>query len=178
MNKLNVVTDQKLTIQKIVHKTHQENVLVKNICHETGTLSDGFNYEYVGDLVFDSSHSFFFEHERHHIPGLLLIEAGRQNSMAITHKFLDIPIAYSFIMNELNSKFKNFAQIEGPIKIYSSVSKQYSKSGRMAKCNIIGKMVQNGHVIIEGDGSFDIIPNRILKRIEDATFKKKNPTLN
>lgn len=160
------------TIKNLVHKADDKNVVITDLRQESGFLDNGFRYDYISDLVVDTSHNFFFEHERRHIPGLLLIEAVRQNAIAITHKFLCVPLTMSFILNEFNNTFPNFAQLGYPARIYTHILKQELKSDRIASYVMEVRAVQNGLDIIRTKGSFSITTDDVVKRLENIALRK------
>lgn len=169
---VNPIQTEEPAITNLVHKVNEKNVFITDLRQESGVLGDGFMYDYISDLVVDTSHNFFFEHERRHIPGLLLIEAVRQNAMAITHKFLNVPLTMSFILNEFNNAFPNFAQIGYPAMIYTCISKREAKSDRFVNFMMEIRAVQNGLDIIRTKGTFSVTTDEVVKRLESIALRK------
>lgn len=155
-----------LTEQKMAHKTNKENVFIDNLIEESGALNNGFQYQYKSNFKACLNHSFFFEHERNHIPGLMLIEAGRQNSLIISHKFLKVPIHTSFIMNNISFDFFKVAHLYKSIKVYTSVEVIKNSKNRIIEYIHEAYMIQNENEIAKAKGSFMVLPNTVLKKLE------------
>lgn len=88
---------------KDVHKDDGENLLLEQ-------LSQLDECNYILSIAKRTSHSFFYEHPKDHVPGLYLIEAARQAPVAICHHFLGIDFSKPFILNDLQVQFSNFAE--------------------------------------------------------------------
>ena len=88
---------------KDVHKDYAENLLLEQ-------LSQLDECNYILTIAKQTSHRFFYEHPKDHVPGLYLIEAARQAPVAICHHFLGIDFSKPFILNDLQVQFSNFAE--------------------------------------------------------------------
>ncbi len=63
------------------------------------------------------THNYFFEHPNEHVPGLMLIEAVRQFSIACCHLFGKVPLTgVSFLLSSMDSNFQSFLEVNFPIK--------------------------------------------------------------
>lgn len=154
--------------QELVHKNEKENVLMANLSQESGDYKNEFNYEFTSDLIVDLEHSFFFEHERGHIPGLLLIEAARQNGMAIAHKYVNIPLNMSFIMNEFKCEFCGFGSLHKPVKLLGRIIENEIVSKRKIKLSMEAIMIQDNNKILYAKGDFLALPDLVLQRFETS----------
>src|SRR5258707_3015090 len=81
----------------LVHKRHDENVFVSRLQR----VLEGDEDVFATQFVLDPGHSFFFEHPLDHIPGLMLVEAGRQAATAASHLFYGVPRNPVFLLRGL-----------------------------------------------------------------------------
>jgi len=157
-----------LSDKELTHKRNKENVLIANPRREEGVLTCGFRYQYVTDMIVNQSHSFFFEHERGHIPALMLIEAARQSSLALVHKFLEIPLSKEFIMHNINCDFPSYASLHFPIKIFMSMDNDELSSRSKRRIPLDSRAVQCGRIILNASGNCSIVSKRIVRKMEEV----------
>ncbi|MCO5168137.1 MAG: hypothetical protein M9894_17480 [Planctomycetes bacterium] len=60
-------------------------------------------------------HPFFFEHEVDHLPGLYLLEAGRQVALVAARRRVDLPARPATAACAFRVRFDGFAEKEGPV---------------------------------------------------------------
>lgn len=94
--------------RRLVHKHFDKNVLVAR----TASLS---SHLFIAEITQDIAHEYYYEHAQDHVPGLYMIEAARQAATAIVHQFYDVPYGYKFILNDLQSSFSGFAELNAPL---------------------------------------------------------------
>ncbi len=94
-----------------VHKDHPENLLLEQL-----TQQDECNY--ILKIANSTTHSFFYEHPKDHVPGLYLIEAARQAPVAICHHYLGVDFTKPFILNDLQVQFSNFAETDTDLHMH------------------------------------------------------------
>lgn len=64
----------------------------------------------------DTRHEFFFEHPNDHVPGIMMIEAVRQFSVACCHIFGKIPLSgMNLILMSILSEFYSYSELNLPI---------------------------------------------------------------
>ena len=68
---------------KWVHKRYPRNVLLAYVRQRPGEP-----YGFETEVVLGLEPPFFFDHELHHVPAKMLVEAGRQFCIAISPLFL------------------------------------------------------------------------------------------
>ena len=124
--------------KKLVHKYLAENVFVSRVESLGTEQPDSF----ISQLAFESNHTFFFEHPLDHVPGLMLIEAGRQATIAISHLFLDVPYECVFIVNKLNTEFNIFAELELPVFLIGTVRNKRYQHGNLYEFQSEGNFIQ------------------------------------
>ena len=129
--------------KELVHKYLTENVFVARVDSLGVEQPDSF----ISQLAFDATHSFFFEHPLDHVPGLMLIEAGRQVIVAISHLFLGVPYGKTFVVNKLSTEFKTFAELDQPVFSISTVRNKRYLHGDLYEFQSEGNFIQNGQSI-------------------------------
>ncbi|MDX1959354.1 MAG: AfsA-related hotdog domain-containing protein [Leptospiraceae bacterium] len=73
---------------------------------------------FFANLFVDQSHPYFFEHPQEHVPGMLLLEAGRQFLIAGMHVFGSVPReGISFMLTKMDSKFSNYVELNYQIRL-------------------------------------------------------------
>ena len=152
--------------KKIVHKSDDRNVCVSRI-EKLNDLSDD---QFIFQVAVDTKHPFFFEHPYDHIPGMLVIEAGRQIGTAISHLFYNVPYDTAFILKDLHSKFYNYAEISKPLFGLSSVSNKKFRKNQLIEMETEGVFIQNGEKVAYMKGIWNIYKKAILKRMRQSKF--------
>ena len=97
---------------RYVHKIVPANILLASVERRPGSEE-----WYDAAMVHDTSHPFFFEHALDHIPAMMLVEAGRQLGIAISHLFLGVPLHYLFATRSFDIRFTDFAELDVPVAI-------------------------------------------------------------
>ncbi len=137
--------------RKWVHRALDRNVLITDVRRKNGG--------YETTLVPDYEHPFFFEHPADHVPGMMLIEAGRQMTIATGHQFLDVPFGRPFIMQELNIEMHRMADLIEPVTISMSVShEERDAQGALARFRTAGEFLQYGKSIGRSSGDAIVLP--------------------
>ena len=117
-------------------------------------------------LAFDVDHPFFFEHPCDHVPGLALIEAGRQSGLVVAHRFYDVPTeGVSFFVRELVARFDGFAALDAPVFGYGVVTDVRRKRGRVASMRYTGHYLQQGASIGTLTGEWTIVDTAVMARL-------------
>jgi len=115
--------------QALVHKSDSINVFVGHIEQVPPTAQGHDNY--LASMIIDTDHPFFFEHALDHVPGLMLIEGVRQVGTAISHMFYDVPFDLTFILNWLEVKFVDFAELQDPLLISMAITDKTYRRERL-----------------------------------------------
>ncbi len=153
--------------RKLAHKHHQENVFISRF----EPLDDDHPDEFIGQLALPESHPFFFEHPLDHVPGLMLVEAGRQLGTAVAHVHYGVPVGDSvFILNEMTVDFTSFAELGKPVFVNSTVSEKKLKRGALTEMFYQGNFVQSEAPIGFMSGRWHIYPKRAMKRMRRAAL--------
>jgi 3-oxoacyl-(acyl-carrier-protein) synthase len=123
-----------------VHKTHDKNVLVARI----GLIDTNL---FIAEITQDAQHEYYYEHAQDHVPGLYIIEAARQAATAIVHQYYQVPFGYKFILNDLNSSFSHFAELNAPLLMSMNFSDLTFKNGIVDRARATVDFYQHGKVI-------------------------------
>lgn len=63
-----------------------------------------------------SDHPSYFDHAQDHVPGMVLMEAGRQHGLLAHERFTDSP-AIHWQLSGLDAMFRSFAELNSPVTI-------------------------------------------------------------
>jgi 2-oxo-3-(phosphooxy)propyl 3-oxoalkanoate synthase len=156
-------SNQKRLDRRFVHKTREENVFVSWI-EPTGREPD----QYLAQLDVDTSHAFFFEHVLDHVPGLMLMEAGRQVGIAVTHLFYDVPLEAAFVLGSLEVKFTRFAELGPPLFFLINLSDKQYRQERLSKLTARCEWLQNDQSLGQMSGRWSIYEREFFTRLRAA----------
>jgi len=109
-------------------------------------------------------HPFFFEHPLDHVPAMMLVEAGRQLGIAISHLFLDVPLGTMFATRSFDIRFTDFAETQTPIIISASLTNKKYHRTRLIHLRMDGYFSQNGRLLGSMGGEWSILDPRLWKR--------------
>ncbi len=156
--------------RKWVHKHREDNVFVSRF----EQIDDDHPDDFIAQLFIDKSHSFFFEHPLDHVPGLMLIEAGRQLGTTVAHVAYDVPLDDTvFILNGMQVDFSSFAELDVPVFVNSSVSEKQFKRGALTEMYYYGNFVQNDQAIGYMAGRWHIYSKRAMARMRRGAIRSK-----
>jgi 2-oxo-3-(phosphooxy)propyl 3-oxoalkanoate synthase len=148
--------------RELVHKHRDDNVLLARL---EAAGPDTFAVQ----LHFDPGHPFFFEHPVGHVPGLALIEAGRQAGLAVAHRFYGVPVGHrAFFINDLNAAFTGFAALDAPVFGIGVVSDVRRRGGELRQMTYSGHYLQGGRSFGTLRGTWTVVAPAVLARLEQA----------
>ncbi len=154
--------------RKWVHKHREENVFVSRF----EIVDDDHPDDFIAQLYLDKEHDFFFEHPLDHVPGLMLIEAGRQLGTTVAHQAYDVPLGDTvFILNGMQVDFSTFAELDVPVFVNSSVSEKKFKRGALTEMYYYGNFVQNGQAIGYMAGRWHIYSKKVMQRMRRSAVR-------
>jgi hypothetical protein len=125
-----------------------------------------------GVLCVHRDHTFFFEHERAHVPGIYLIEAARQMSIAVAHMFYEVPFDLEFVMTECSAQFRNVANIDDPIIAEQALSRHVYRKGRLISYYPAVVIRQGNLEIARMSGTIVLLSKNQLKYLEARGDKR------
>jgi hypothetical protein len=146
---------------KFVHKQQASNNFVVRVAPLGPARPD----EHLGEFAFDPAHPYHFEHAQDHVPGMMLIEAGRQLSMAIAHLYYQVSFEAVFVLKQMVSSFARFADLGAPVFFHSGVSDLDYRRNRVTAMSLSGRFIQNGEVLGELSGRWTMIERQLLERM-------------
>lgn len=146
---------------RFVHKQQATNVFVARVA----PLGAGRPDEHVAELALDTAHPYHFEHAQEHVPGMMLIEAGRQLAMAIAHIYYDVSFDAVFVLENMSSSFTRFAELGAPVFIHARVSDREYRRGRLTGMASRGLYIQGGEVLGELSGRWTMLDRQVLERM-------------
>lgn len=147
--------------KKFVHKVKEENNFVSRI----ELLSEGDIDVYLSQVALNIRHPFFFEHEYDHVPGLMLIEAGRQIGTAIAHLFYQVAYDIAFILNEMNIRFFRYVESTKPLFVRSMVRNKMMKKDQLIQMEHDGYFIQGDHEVAYMGGTWQMYDKKIIERL-------------
>ncbi len=144
---------------KYVHKHDPRNVLLAWVRRCEGD-PDCFE----GELVHDIDHPFFFEHRLDHIPAMMLVEAGRQFGIAVSHLFLDVPMDRMFATRSFDIHFCDFAELHAPVLIVGRVTDKKYRKGELLHLRLDGSFSQDGRELGGMGGTWSMLQPALWRR--------------
>ena len=144
---------------RYVHKVVARNILLTRVERRPGSEE-----WYDAEMVHDTGHPFFFEHALDHIPAMMLVEAGRQLGIAISHLFLGVPMHYLFATRSFDIRFTDFAELNAPVTIAASVTDKRYRRGELLHLRLDGHFSQGSHQLGTMGGEWAMLPPALWKR--------------
>lgn len=147
--------------KRLVHKHREANVFLRRVEAVVGRA-----HVYAAQLGFPPDHPYFFEHPVDHVPGLALIEAGRQCGLAVAHRFYGVPLeGYAFFIQDLHAHFDSFAELEAPVFGLGLVEDVRMKRERLTQMRYTGHYLQHGRSIGTLTGTWSVVPEAVMARM-------------
>ncbi len=147
-----------------VHKTFDKNRLLSWLSFETHQNSTRV---YTAKVRIVPDHEYFFEHDRRHLPGLYIIEAGRQLGLAVPHLFLDVGYDYAFVLDGCDMSFSGFANLTNELFIQATILNSVYRKGKLQSLSFDGTFLQNNVPLVRYQSHIRLIHERLLKRYEN-----------
>ena len=144
---------------KWVHKHDARNVLLVYVRQQPGE-----EYGFETEVVLDLEHPFFFEHPLDHIPAMMLVEAGRQFGIAISHLFLGVPLDRMFATRSFDIRFDDFAELHAPVTVVAKVSERRYHRDELLHLRLDGLFFQNGSKLGAMGGSWSMLRPEVWQR--------------
>jgi len=143
----------------LVHKVVPANVLLAWV-RESANEDDC----YEAEMVMDVAHPFFFEHQLDHIPAMMLVEAGRQMGIAVSHLFLGVPRGTMFATESFDIRFTNFAELSPAVTIRARVTDRRYRKGYLVHLRLDGDFSQGGSRLGGMGGTWVMLEPAVWKR--------------
>jgi 2-oxo-3-(phosphooxy)propyl 3-oxoalkanoate synthase len=146
--------------KSLVHKLDARNVFVARV----EAVPQGLD-EHVAELAIDREHPYHFEHPQDHVPGMMLVEAGRQLAMAIAHIFYKVPLDAVFVLDEVTINFRRFAELSAPIYVHSKVREKQYRRDQLTSMSNGGDFLQDGEVVGTLTGRWTMYDRALISRL-------------
>jgi 2-oxo-3-(phosphooxy)propyl 3-oxoalkanoate synthase len=143
----------------LVHKAHERNVLLSRVERRPGPEEI-----YEAEMAPDLEHPFFFEHSLDHIPAMMLVEAGRQMGIAISHLFLGVPFGTMFATQAFDIRFTEFAELDEVILIVTAVSDKRYRRDELVGLRLDGFFSQGGRQLGTMGGEWAMLRPDVWQR--------------
>jgi hypothetical protein len=124
-----------------------------------------------GVICVHRDHAFFFEHERAHVPGLYLMEAIRQMSMAVAHEFYNVPFELEFVLTDCSARFRHVANVDDPLIAEQALSRFTYRKGRLTSMYGTTTVRQGNFEIARLSGTMVFLSKSQLKYLEARSNK-------
>lgn len=146
-----------------VHKQKPENLLYDSVWEAPG-VDDAACY--IGRMIVHRQHSFFFEHDRSHVPGMYFVEAGRQLAIAICHLFYGVPFESAFILDRFGVQFSALANVEDQVYTHMAVSNIRYRRDALQSMTLCGDFQQKGRQLVRFEGTLSLLSGALMKKLE------------
>lgn len=147
--------------KQFVHKHDPDNVFIARVERFSEACPD----DLVAQLTLDQKHPYHFEHPQDHVPGMMLMEAGRQLALAVAHLFYDVPLDTVFILKHVTASFQRFAELEEPVFVYSWVREKEYRRNRLVSMRYEGEFIQGNEILGTMSGQWTMHDRRLMERV-------------
>lgn len=126
-----------------------------------------------GALNVDPTHPYFFEHPNEHVPGMMVIEAGRQFCMACWHRFGQTPFqGVQFILQSFNTRFVDYLELAYPAFLKCElVQVDRGTQGEWNAVLFRVTVFQRGELCAEMEVQAQVISKRSFQRLRAGRLK-------
>jgi hypothetical protein len=145
--------------KELVHKHYLNNVVITHpiVLNEKNNL-------FRTKIVIPFDNKFFFDHQYNHVPGMLIIEAGRQVGTAISHIYFNAPMDFFFILHNMESQFTNYISINTPVYIDVLITSLNTKNNIPKQISAQGIVHQNQSEVAKLFSSWTMVSPKVKKR--------------
>lgn len=164
-------TTHKPIDRTFAHKNQDANVFISRFERITPDIED----EYLVLMSFNSEHPYFYEHERDHVPGMMLVEGARQCGLVGSHQYYGVPFSHVFVLDTLDIKFNKFAEKDHAVFSKVTFSGLQHRKGTLSAAIVRNELIQAGEKIGEVTGAFAMRDRRLLARLRRRQQPSFNP---
>jgi 2-oxo-3-(phosphooxy)propyl 3-oxoalkanoate synthase len=162
--KLIAESESSLLEKEYVHKQNLENVFIRDI----RVLFTSESQDKVITLFhIPRSHPFFFEHSKDHVPGLMLVDAGKQAGTAMCHKIYNVSFDHVFILDQVTIRFMRLASLTAPLFAYNHITDKKFRNKQLCSLQAEGYFFQEGEKVAYMKSCWKIIDPVIFNRIKN-----------
>ncbi len=154
--------------KKDIHISDNEKIIL----YEMFEKIDGMEKDdiFYAELLVNRRHSFFFEHQQEHVPGIMIMEASRQYAVACFHIFGKTPFkGYQFTLNSFNAKFFDYIDLHYPAGIKLEVIKKVlGRNGEWTSATHQITFFQKGNICASVEIEGGIISKKLFSRFREG----------
>lgn len=148
--------------RELVHKEKEDNVFIRQVkriesSEERDTIITLFH--------FPLDHAYFFEHHKDHIPGLMLIEAGRQSGTAVCHQIYKVPLGHIFILDEVVVRFLRLAVPGSTLEAFNYITNKKFRKERLVSLVAEGYFFQHGEKVAYMKSCWKVVDPELFNRM-------------
>jgi len=164
--------------KRLVHKSHDENVLVSHIeaVQPAGTIAHSRRDatpermdHFRAFLCINRDHPLFFDRDRGHVHAICLMEAAQQTTIAIAHLFYDVPLDVECVETECSAQFRSMTNINDPLVAEQTMSGHVYRRQRLVKVRTAIVFRQGNLERVRITGTMVLLKNEQLKYLEERT---------
>jgi hypothetical protein len=128
--------------KRLVHKSHDESVLVSRIDAVPPPATAGRSAEDAASgrtdhfravLCINWDHPLFFDRDCGHVHAICFMEATQQTTMAIAHLFYGVPLHVECVLTECSAQFRSMANVGEPLIAEQTMSRHVYRRGRLVR---------------------------------------------
>ena len=122
---------------------------------------------FFANMHIDQTHYYFFEHPQEHVPGMLLLEAGRQFLIAGMHIYGSVPMKdISFMLTKMDSKFLSYVELNVPVKLRAQpIEIKINKQGFWSYYLGVVTFYQKNKEVTTIEYEASMVPVNLFKRL-------------
>jgi hypothetical protein len=154
--------DVHLLPREQVHKRDSGNVFIARM----EPIGPQHDHAFAVQFRVPQTHPYFYEHPLDHVPGLALIEAGRQVGIAAAHRYYGVALeGFVFLIHSLAIEFTAFAEHDAPVFGRCRFSEVQMRKDRLSGMVCEGLFMQHGRTIGSMHGHWQVVPSPVFKRM-------------
>lgn len=148
--------------RELVHKENEDNVFIRQVkCIESSEERDSI----ITLFHFPLDHAYFFEHHKDHIPGLMLIEAGRQSGTAVCHQVYKVPLGHVFILDEVVVRFLRLARPSSSLEAFNYITDKKFRKEKLVSLVAEGYFFQHGEKVAYMKSCWKVVDPGLFNRM-------------
>ncbi len=153
-----------LISNQLVHKNKVSNVFIRDM----KIIESNLSYDGIVTLFhIPTDHTYFFEHPKDHIPGLMIIDAGKQAGTAICHKIYNVDFNRVFILDDINVRFLRLANAGAPLFSYNHITQKKYRRDQLTSLQAEGYFFQECNRVAYMRSSWKIIDTEVFNRFKN-----------
>ena len=162
--------------KRLVHKSHDESVLVSRIEAVPPPATGGRSAEDAASdrtdhfravLCINRDHPLFFDRECGHVHAICFMEATQQTTMAIAHLFYGVPLHVECVLTECSAQFRSMANVGEPLIAEQTMSRHVYRRGRLVRMQTAVVIRQGNLERVRITGTIVLLKKDQLRYLEE-----------